>query len=49
MALNDGDRLHIMCERDVGLCSLIQQVVANVPWALTEGRMPIANLGRRTC
>ena len=49
MALADGDRLHIMCERDVGLFSLIQQVVANVPWALAEGRVPIANFGRRTC
>ena len=49
MALTDGDRLHIMCERDVGLFSLIQQVVANVPWALAEGRVPIANFGRRTC
>ncbi len=34
--------LHVICERDVGLFSLIQQVVANVPWALAEGRMPIA-------
>ena len=49
MALTDGDRLHIMCERDVGLFSLIQQVVANVPWALAEGRVPVANFGRRTC
>jgi hypothetical protein len=28
----------VMCERDVGLFSLVQQVVANVPWALAEGR-----------
>ncbi|MCP4190005.1 MAG: hypothetical protein GY768_05190 [Planctomycetaceae bacterium] len=34
--------LHLICERDVGLFSLIQQVIANVPWALTEGRKPIA-------
>ena len=27
-------RLHVICERDVGLFSLIQQVVANVPWAI---------------
>jgi hypothetical protein len=37
-----------MCERDVGLFSLIQQVVANVPWALSEDRVPVAYFGRRT-
>ncbi len=40
--------LHVICERDVGLFSLIQQVVANIPWALNEGRVPIAAFGRRT-
>jgi len=44
-----SDRLHVMCERDVGLFSLLQQVIANVPWALAEGRTPIAHFGRRTC
>lgn len=38
-----------MCERDVGLFSLIQQAIANVPWALKEGRVPVAYFGRRTC
>ena len=33
--------LHIIRERDVGLFSLVQQVVANVPWALSEGRTPV--------
>jgi hypothetical protein len=36
-------------ERDVGLFSLIQQVIANVPWALGEGRVPIADFRERTC
>ncbi len=35
--------LHILCERDVGLFSLIQQVIANVPWALAENRIPVAH------
>lgn len=38
--------LHILCERDVGLFSLVQQVIANVPWALAEGRVPVARFGR---
>jgi hypothetical protein len=42
-------RLHVICERDVGLFSLIQQVIANVPWALSEGRVPIVHFGSRTC
>jgi hypothetical protein len=41
--------LHVIRERDVGLFSLIQQVIANVPWALSEGRVPVADLGERTC
>jgi hypothetical protein len=40
---------HVMCERDVGLFSLVQQVVANVPWALAEGRTPVVYFGPRTC
>jgi hypothetical protein len=39
--------LHIICERDVGLFSLIQQVIANVAFALHERRVPIAYFGRR--
>jgi hypothetical protein len=42
-------RLHIICERDVGLFSLIQQVIANVPWALQGGYIPIVCFGHRTC
>lgn len=47
-----GDRpmqLHIICERDVGLFSLIQQVIANIPWAIAENRIPIVHFGRDTC
>ena len=42
-------KLHIICERDVGLFSLIQQVIANVPWALREKRVPIAYFQEKTC
>ena len=41
--------LHVICERDVGLFSLVQQVVANIPWARAEGRTPVVNFGSRTC
>jgi len=34
-------KLHVICERDVGLFSLIQQVIAQIPWALSEKRIPI--------
>src|SRR5690242_10808552 len=39
--------LHIMCERDVGLFSLVQQVIGNIPFALYERRVPIAYFGPR--
>ena len=51
-ALHPAERqagLHIICERDVGLFSLIQQVIANIPWALGEGRVPVAYFQGRTC
>jgi hypothetical protein len=41
--------LHIICERDAGLFSLIQQVIANIPWALSEGRVPVVYFTDRTC
>ncbi len=40
---------HIICERDVGLFSLIQQVIANVPWAIHEQRIPIVYFQDKTC
>jgi hypothetical protein len=46
--MDNSDRdLHIMCERDVGLFSLIQQIVANIPWALAAGRTPIVYFAKR--
>jgi hypothetical protein len=42
-------RLHVICERDVGLFSLVQQVVANIPWAVADGRTPVAYFGSKTC
>lgn len=41
--------LHIICERDVGLFSLIQQVISNIPWAIREGRTPVVCFRDRTC
>jgi hypothetical protein len=41
--------LHVCRERDVGLFSLIQQVICNIPWALREGRIPVADFRQRTC
>jgi hypothetical protein len=45
----DSVRLHIIGERDVGLFSLIQQVVANIPWAIAENRVPVVRFGNGTC
>ena len=42
-----GRRLLILCERDVGLFSLIQQVVANIPRAIAEDRIPVVLFGDR--
>jgi hypothetical protein len=42
-------RLHIVSERDVGLFSLIQQVIANIPWAVAEDRIPVVHFGNDTC
>ena len=42
-------RLHLICERDVGLFSLIQQAIAHVPRALQEGRIPIVYFQDKTC
>jgi hypothetical protein len=44
-----AERLHVICERDVGLFSLIQQVIANIPWAFKESRKPIVFFQSRTC
>lgn len=41
--------LHVICERDVGLFSLIQQVIANIPWAISEHRTPVVYFQGRTC
>jgi hypothetical protein len=42
-------KFHIICERDVGLFSHIQQVIANIPWAIREGRIPIVYFQDKTC
>jgi hypothetical protein len=40
-------RLLIICERDVGLFSLIQQVIANIPRAIAEERIPVVLFGEQ--
>ena len=40
-------KLYILCERDAGLFSLIQQVIAHIPAAVATGRIPIVCFGRR--
>jgi hypothetical protein len=35
----------VLVERDVGLFSLVQQVVSHLPWAFREGRVPVARFG----
>ncbi|GAA1598844.1 hypothetical protein GCM10009789_61060 [Kribbella sancticallisti] len=48
--MGDGTpRLHIICERDVGLFSLVQQVIANIPWAVAQNRIPVVHFGDGTC
>ena len=42
-------QLHIVSERDVGLFSLVQQVIANIPWAVAEHRVPVVHFGNDTC
>jgi hypothetical protein len=42
-------QLHIISERDVGLFSLIQQVIATIPWAVAENRVPVVHFGNGTC
>jgi hypothetical protein len=46
-AASNPSFFHIICERDVGLFSLIQQVIANVSYAEHERRVPIVCFGRR--
>lgn len=41
--------LHIIIERDVGLFSLVQQVIGHVRLAIHEGRTPIAYFGKGCC
>ncbi len=46
---NSNQHFHVICERDVGLFSLVQQVIANIPWALAENRIPVALFRHRCC
>jgi hypothetical protein len=41
-------QLHIVTERDVGLFSLIQQVIANISWAVADHRIPVVHFGNDT-
>lgn len=44
-----SEKWHIICEKDVGLFSLIQQVISHVPLALAEDRVPFVHFGSRCC
>lgn len=39
----------VLCERDAGLFSLIQQVVSNLPRAFNLGRVPVVCFGSQCC
>jgi hypothetical protein len=49
--MNKGENMkkHIICEGDIGLFALIQQVTNHIPWALRENRIPIAFFQDRCC
>lgn len=40
---------HILCEKDVGLFSLIQQVIGHIPLALMHDRIPVALYRDKCC
>lgn len=40
---------HIICEKDVGLFSLVQQVISHIPLAMIHGRTPVAFYGNKCC
>lgn len=42
-------KLHILCERDVGLFSLVQQSISHIPLALDLQRTPVAVFGKNCC
>jgi hypothetical protein len=45
---DETKQLHIISERDVGLFSLVQQVIAQIPWAVSENRVPVVHFGSNT-
>lgn len=47
--MNSAPRLHIIRERDVGLFSLVQQVLSQIPWAIGDDRIPVVYFGQGTC
>jgi hypothetical protein len=42
-------KMHLICERDVGLFSLMQQVIAHIPWSAQAGRVPVVLFEGRCC
>ncbi|WP_422355038.1 hypothetical protein [Roseivirga pacifica] len=40
---------HIICEKDVGLFSLVQQVISHIPLALEQERKPVALYRTKCC
>lgn len=48
-SLNNMHPIFVICERDAGLFSLIQQVIANLPRAFNRSSIPIVYFGRNCC
>jgi len=49
MSISKTEALHIICEKDVGLFSLIQQVISHIPEALYNSRVPIVFFESNCC
>ena len=43
------DKLHIICEKDVGMFSLVQQVISHIPEALYNKRTPVVFFRDKCC
>ncbi|WP_420385215.1 nodulation protein NodZ [Roseivirga sp.] len=46
---SENSKWHILCEKDVGLFSLIQQVIGHIPLALMNNRIPVALYRDQCC
>ncbi len=49
MSPKPDEKAFVICERDAGLFSLIQQVLANLPRALNNQSVPVVYFGKNCC